>query len=395
MDTSRRATPVNITALTMADSFDVIVAGIGGMGSSALFHLAETGLKVCGIEQFEPGHHRGSSHGDSRIIRKAYFLDPSYVPLMHRSYELIADLERRRDVKLFHNVGLFTAGVVGSAFQRGMEACFATHDLPHECWSVEEARARYPHFNLPDDSIVYFDPAGGYGNPEAFVKAHAASAIEEGATLLRDEQMLSWSAHSTHVDVRTTKRTLSAGRLILTTGAWIIPELRRIGVNLTLKRKVQVWFEMADISLFRPEVCPVFIIKNRSGDFYGFPTIDGRTVKTAETSGGTVLESAEEQHDRLLPSDLDNLSRFMRNTFGALAGRAVSHQECLQTFTDDQNFIIDYHPATARVVLCSPCSGHGFKFTPVIGEVLSQMVRGNDLAQDISLFRLNRFSAIL
>ncbi|MDB6095462.1 MAG: N-methyltryptophan oxidase [Verrucomicrobia bacterium] len=378
----------------MTDTYDVIVAGVGGMGSSALFHLAQDGLKVCGIEQFEPGHSRGSSHGDSRIIRKAYFLDPSYVPLMHRSYELMAELERRRNVTLFHNVGLITAGVIGSEFHRGMEKCFATHDLPHACWTVDEARVRYPHFNLPDDSIVYFDPAGGFGNPEAFVKAHTASALEEGATLLPDERMISWQADANGVEVRTDKRRLRAAKLVLTTGAWIIPELRKLGASMTLKRKVQVWFEMADISLFRPEVCPVFILKNRGGDFYGFPTLDGRTVKTAETSGGTPLDSADEQHDKLLPSDLQNLSQFMRNTFGSLAGRAVAHQACLQTFTNDQNFIIDHHPETPRVILCSPCSGHGFKFTPVIGEVLSHLIQGRTPAQDISLFRLNRFPAL-
>ena len=375
----------------MSNHYDVIVVGVGGMGSSALFHLARAGLRVCGLEQFKPGHDRGSTHGDSRIVRKAYFLDPSYVPLMHRSYELIAELETRRKVTLFHNVGLISAGVIDSPFHRGMEKCFATHQLPHERWTVDEARRHYPHFRLPEDSIVYYDPAGGYGNPEAFVLAHVESALEEGAQLLTDERMVSWHAGTGGVEVRTGRRTLHADKLVLTTGAWIIPELIQLGVKMTLKRKVQVWYEVTKIELFRPEVCPVFILKNRGGDFYGFPTLDGRTVKTAETSGGTELASADDQHGRLLLSDHENLTRFMRNTFGDLVGAPVAHKECLQTFTENQNFIIDQHPATARVILCSPCSGHGFKFAPVMGEVLCQLVAGTRPELDISLFRLNQF----
>jgi sarcosine oxidase len=371
-------------------SYDVIVAGVGGMGGSALLHLARAGLKVCGLEQFTPGHDRGSSHGDSRIVRKAYFLDPGYVPLMHRSYELVAELEAQRKTKLFHHVGLLTAGVIDSPFHRGMERCFATHDLPHDRWDVHETRRRYPHILLPEDSVVYFDHTGGYANPEAVVRAHVQSAVEEGATLLAGERILGWRSGQHSVEVRTATRTLHAAKLVLTTGAWIIPELRRLGVPLTLKRKVQVWYEVADIAPFRPEVCPVFILKNRGGDFYGFPTLDGRTVKTAETSGGTELASADGQHDRLLPSDHENLTRFMGNTFGPLAGRPVAHKECLQTFTADQNFLIDLHPETDRVVLCSPCSGHGFKFVPVMGEILRDLATGRDPGFDLGLFRLRR-----
>lgn len=378
----------------MSDRFDVIVAGVGGMGSSALFHLARAGVRVCGIEQFRPGHDRGSTHGDSRIVRKAYFLDPSYVPLMHRSYELMAELEARRQTRLFHNVGLISAGVLNSSFHHGMERCFATHPLPHETWSVDEARRRYPHMRFPDDSIVYFDPAGGYGNPEEFVRAHVACAREEGAVLLTEERMLSWQADRHGVEVRTDRRALRADKLVLTTGAWILPELKRLGAPMTLKRKVQVWYEVTDIAPFLPEVCPVFILKNRSGDFYGFPSIDGRTVKTAETSGGTILESADDQHDRLLASDHESLTRFMHNTFGDLAGRPVKHQACLQTFTADQNFIVDVHPENPRVILCSPCSGHGFKFTPVMGEILREMAAGRTPSLDISLFRLQRFPSV-
>ena len=374
----------------MTEHFDVIVAGVGAMGSSALFHLAKTGVRACGLEQFQPGHRRGSTHGDSRIVRKAYFLDPSYVPLMHRSYELMAELEERRKERLFHNVGLISAGVIGSSFHRGMERCFATHELPHETWTVDEAHRHFPHMRLPEDSIVYYDPAGGYANPEAVVRANVQSALEEGATLLADERIVSWSANAREVEVQTDRRTLHAAKLVLTTGAWIIPELTKLKVRMTLKRKVQVWFEVADISLFRPEVCPVFILKNRSGDFYGFPTLDGRTVKTAETSGGTELASADDQHDRLLPSDYESLTRFMQNTFGGLAGQPVAHQACLQTFTEDQNFIIDFHPAAPSVILCSPCSGHGFKFTPVIGELLSQLATDVRPKFDLGLFRLSR-----
>jgi sarcosine oxidase len=375
--------------------YDVIVAGVGAMGSSALYHMAKIGLKVCGVERFIPGHDRGSSHGDSRIVRKAYFLDPSYVPLMHRSYEVMAEIEARRNQKLFHNIGLLSAGVINSEFHRGMEKCFATHSLPHNRWNVDEARQHYPHIRLPEDSVIYFDHTGGYANPEAVVRAQVQCAEEEGAQILTGTRLLSWQAGRDGVEVRTNERTLKAEKLVLTTGAWIIPELAKLGVTMTLKRKVQVWYEMTDITPFRPEVCPVFILKNRGGDFYGFPTLDGRTVKTAETSGGTDLISADEQHGELLPSDHENLTRFMHNTFGDLTGRPVAHKECLQTFTNDQNFIIDYHPHNSRVILCSPCSGHGFKFAPVMGELLRDLIQDCPPSLDIKLFRISRFSSVL
>jgi sarcosine oxidase len=375
----------------MKDNFDVIVAGVGGMGSSALFQMAKAGLNVCGIEQFTAGHDRGSSHGDSRIVRKAYFLDPSYVPLMHRSYEIMAEIEARRKEKLFFNVGLISAGVIGSPFHKGMEECFATHDLPHDRWNAAEVRRRYPHIHLPEDSVVYFDHTGGYANPEAVVRAQFRCAEEEGAAILTNERMLAWAATSDGVTVRTSTRTLHADKLVLTTGAWIMPELKKLGVKMVLKRKVQVWYEVTDVRPFLPDVCPVFILKNRQGDFYGFPSLDNRTVKTAETSGGTELASADDQHGELLPSDHENLTRFMHATFGELAGRPVAHKECLQTFTPDQHFIIDRHPDHPRVVLCSPCSGHGFKFAPVMGELLHALAQGSEPRLDISLFKLDRF----
>jgi len=375
----------------MKNQYDIIVVGIGGMGSSALLHLAKRGIKVCGLEQFKPGHDRGSTHGDSRIVRKAYFLDPSYVPLMHRSYELMGELEQHCGEKLFHNVGLLSAGVIGSPFHRGMERCFATHGLPHECWTTKEAKQHYPQIHLPEDSVIYFDPAGGYANPEAVVLAHTRSAIENGATLLTEERMLDWKANGNGVEVKTSRQTLHADKIILTTGGWIIPELQQLGISMSLKRKVQVWFSVKDIQPFLPENCPVFILKNNDGDFYGFPTLDGKTIKTAETSGGTDLESADHQHDRLLPEDYENLTRFMKNTFGDLIKEHVQHKECLQTFTDDQNFIVDTHPAHSQVILCSPCSGHGFKFVPVMGELLANMSEGKPQQLDISLFKINRF----
>jgi len=374
----------------MNSNYDVLVVGTGAMGSSVLLQLAHAGLKVCGLEQFQPGHDRGSSHGDSRIVRKGYFLDPSYVTLMHRSYELMTELETRRSVKLFHNVGLISAGVIGSVFHRGMEQCYATHDLPHERWDVHEAGRHFPHFNLPEDSVVYYDHTGGYVNPEAVVLAQVQSALEDGATILSGEKMLSWRSVTGGIEVSTPRKTLRAEHLVLTTGAWIIPELRKLGVKPVLKRKVQVWFDMTDIEPFQPEVCPVFILKNRSGDFYGFPTMDGRTVKTAETSGGTDLASADDQHGQLLPEDHENLTRFMRNTFGDLVVGPVAHKECLQTFTADQNFVIDSHPDEPRVTLCSPCSGHGFKFAPVMGEILRDLALGRAPAFDLKLFSLQR-----
>lgn len=376
----------------MNNTYDVIVAGVGGMGSSALFHLAARGLKVCGIEQFQPGHDRGSTHGDSRIVRKANFLHPSYVPLMHRSYELLEAMENRRKKTLFHNVGLLSAGVKGSPFHLGMEECFRTHNLPHEILSVDEVHARYPHIHIPDDSVVYYDPAGGYANPEAMVLAHTESALEENATLLTDEKLQSWEKNGDSITVKTNQSTLHADKLILTSGAWIVPEIQKLGITLELKRKVQVWFRIKDIKPFLPDNCPVFILKNDYGEFYGFPSLDGDTVKTAETSGGTTLPSADDQHDRLLPEDYENLTRFMKRTFGERVDTHVHHKECIQTFTSDQHFIIDEHPDVPEVILCSSCSGHGFKFVPVMGELLANMAESKPQALDISLFQISRFS---
>jgi sarcosine oxidase len=377
----------------MANTYDVIVVGLGAMGSATLHQLAHRGFNVLGIEKFTPGHANGSSHGKSRIIREAYFEDPRYVPLVQRAYECWRALEAESGVTVFQQTGGLMLGAPESEVVSGALLSARLHGLSHEVLTPDDVRRRYPAFRPRASDVGVVEPRAGMLAPEAAITAFVRVAQRDGAHVSTNEAMLSWRAVGDGVEVTTTGATYSADRLVLTVGAWSGKVLAELGVPFVPQRNVLYWFEpAANPEFFTPEKFPIFLQDLDGGlTLYGFPdTGDG--VKVALHHYGdnvdpdslrrTVSED-EIAYMRAL------LAQHMPDVNGALRDAAA----CMYTNVPDNHFVIDWHPAHRNVVVASPCSGHGFKFASALGEVLASMVVGAPVDFDTSLFSLDRFRA--
>ncbi len=363
----------------------MVVIGAGGWGSATLYHLAKRGLKVCGLEQFGLGHDRGSSHGESRVIRMAYFMHPDYVPVLRRAYALWRELEAEAGESLMSLPGLLCIGEPEGPFIRGLETCYGAHDLPHERWSAAEARARFPQFQVADELACYWDPLGGYLDANAAVRVHQQLAQRHGAELFSDERVLNVEASTVGVAIRTTTRTIHAARVVIATGAFagsLAPGL------ITPVRKVLFWYRTAQPEAFVRERFPVWIAKVGGLNYYGFPSLDGATIKCAEDTGGQTVADPRENAPELQAGDEENLRPFLGHLFGSQIGSYAAHKTCLYENTADRHFVIDRHPQRPNIVLAFGGSGHGFKFCSVVGEMAADLAENGHSALRPEIFTL-------
>ncbi|MDZ4860600.1 MAG: N-methyl-L-tryptophan oxidase [Candidatus Hydrogenedentes bacterium] len=374
-------------------TYDVIVLGLGGMGSATLYHLAKRGVRVCGVEQFGIAHDKGSSHGATRMIRKAYFEHPDYVPLVEKAYGLWRELELESGAELLVQSGLLLSGKPGSGFIRGLETCYRVHPLPHERIDAAEAMNRHPQFRLPDDHAVYWDPDGGYLRVEGCVDKHVQMAQKHGADVLIHEDVLGWRSDANGVSITTTKRELHAAKLVLTAGAWTTPSFVELLVPLRVLRKVQFWYTSPNITEFRRGACPGYFIETDYGSFYGFPTINDQGMKVSEHSGGEPVEDPDELDRGLHAHDEDGVLRFITDVFPSVQPSRTRFSVCMYSMTADEHFIIDRHPRHPNVVIAGGFSGHGFKFASVIGEILADLTMQGSTPHPIGFLGLGRFTS--
>jgi sarcosine oxidase len=359
---------------------DVIVLGVGGMGSAACLHLARRGLRVTGIEQFEIGHARGSSHGQSRILRKAYFEHPSYVPLLERAYQLWAELGAEAGKPLYHRTGIVYLTPPQSELIRGVRHSAELHRIPLR--ELDSA----PPFRLPEGFVAHLEPEAGWLEVEACVHAQAALAVRLGARIATGERALSWSAGPLGVEVVTDRATHRAERLVIAGGAWSEGLLRELKLPLTVLRKLMSWFEAG--AAYEPAPC--FFYDLPEGMFYGFPRTGG-LLKLAEHTGGTPLsDPAALALDPAL-EEAERASRFVRAWLPGVKPAPSLQAACMYTMTPDANFLVDVHPQHPNVCFAAGFSGHGFKFAPVIGEVLADLACAGDTRHPIEFLRARRF----
>ena len=377
----------------MARAYDAIVVGLGAMGSAALRALSRRGWRVLGLDRFAPPHDRGSSHGQSRIIREAYFEDPSYVPLVRRAYLLWEELERESGRKLLLPTGGLMIGPPDGVLVAGALRSAREHGLAHECLDAIAMRKRFPIFHAGDEVVGVWEPRAGVLSPEASIEAFLTTARRHGAEVRVNEPALSWSAGETGVRVTTAGGRYTAGQLVLCAGAWIPGLLRDLALPLAVERVVQLWFDpatKADAGAFAPERCPVWIWEHERDRFlYGFP-ISERGIKLARHHEG---EPADPDHVRREVSEREVadvrtlIARCVPAAGGPLRGAAV----CLYTNTPDSHFVVDQHPRHPAVLIVSACSGHGFKFAPVVGEIVSDWVVDGVRRFDLERFRVGRW----
>jgi sarcosine oxidase len=375
----------------MAAIYDVIVAGLGGMGSSACWHLAQRGMRALGLERYDIPNTMGSSHGVNRIIRLAYFEHPSYVPLLRRAYELWRDLERAAGEQLLFITGGIDAGPRDGRIVRGSLASCREHDLDHEVLTARELAARHPGWRLPDDFAAVVQPEAGFVASERAIVAHARLAMEKGADLRAREPLLEWGVTGTGtVEVRTAKGRYEAGRLVLSTGAWISEHVPALEGKAVPERQVLGWFRPKVPEHFRMDRFPVGIVDAEPHAIYVFPEwgIPGFKIGVYHhlEETGTADALSREPTAR----DEDVLRKATETYFPDAAGAVLSLRGCLFTNTQDEHFVIDTLPHVPQVVVASPCSGHGFKFSSVVGEALADLVVDEKSRLDLRLFRLER-----
>ncbi len=373
--------------------FDAIVVGIGAMGSAACYHLARRGQRVLGLERFDIPHAMGSSHGVNRIIRLAYYEDPSYVPLLRRAYALWRELETGFGEQLLFITGSIDASEADSwVFQRSLESC-ELHGLPHEVLTSAQVRERFPAYQLPDGHLALLQPEGGFVASERAIVAHVEGAIEAGAEIHGREAVRGWEVTAGGVRVESDRGSYEAERLVLSAGAWmgeLTPHLKPL---LKPERQVLAWFQPTFPARFRPNVFPVFNLADGEERYYGFPIFGipgfkfGKYHHRGELIEPETMEREPDSDDEAL------LREASLRYFPESAGPVMSLKSCIFTNTPDEHFILDTLPDEPRVVVASPCSGHGYKFASVMGEIIADLVTTSETAHDIGLFRLDRFAA--
>ncbi|WP_158892504.1 N-methyl-L-tryptophan oxidase [Amycolatopsis anabasis] len=365
--------------------YDVIVIGLGGMGSAAAYRLAQRGHRVLGLDRYAPVHNRGSSHGGSRITRQAYFEDPAYVPLLLRAHEMWAQIERDSGRAIFHRCGGIMVGRPDSRTVAGSVRSARQWDLPHELLDAAEIRRRFPTMNPAEDEIALYEASAGLVVPEASVAAQLLLATRAGAELHHEEEVLTWTADSAGVRVGTTRNYYVADQLVVCPGAWAPELLSGLGVPFRIERQVQYWF--APRGGAEPFVDhPIYVWENELGrQFYGFPAHHGPEVKVAFFRGGQTC--TPETIDRTVHAhEVRAIAEFAGARMPSLPGEFRRAATCMYTNTPDEHFVIARHPGHARVVVACGFSGHGFKFVPVVGEVVADLVTKGATRHPISLF---------
>lgn len=373
-------------------NYDICVVGLGGIGSAIVAHCAARGARVIGLEQFPRGHELGASSGRTRMIRKAYFEDPAYVPLVLRAYELWHALERDAGEELLRTTGVLSVGPETSEIIAGTRAAACTHELAIECLDARDLHRRYPMLQFRPEEVGLFEPDAGALNPERAIAASLAQAERHGAVLKFEMAVNRWEARGDSYEVLLDDGSRIAARtLVLALGPWVKRTLAELGVTLRVQRNVQAWFTQATREYAAPGF-PAFLL-DRVGlpaPLYGFPDF-GDGVKAAFHGFGEVTEP--EQLDREIhPSrDIAPLVTAMNSWMPRAAVDFLAAKACMYSLTPDHHFIVDHHPAHERLILCGGFSGHGFKFASVIGEIAADLALKGSTRHFIDFLSLRRF----
>lgn len=354
-------------------TYDVIVLGAGGVGSAALYELSRRGIRALGIDRFHPPHDRGSTHGETRVIRMAYFEHPDYVPLLREAYRAWGELEAATGLALFHEVGLLEVGPPDGIVVPGVLRAAQQHSLRIEPLSAAEIENRWSGFRVAGDLVGVFERNAGYLLVEQCVEAQLQAAQENGAELLTGVIVEGWSTAGGAIQVNTNVGQFSAARLIVAAGPWSEALLRDAAPRLEVRRKSLFWFDAPDSRFDVASGFPVYLFELPAGVFYGFPRLDGRRMKVAEHSGGAVVVDPARVNRGMDADEQARVERFLAGHLPGVQRSVVDHAVCLYTMSPDEHFILGLHPANANVVFVAGLSGHGYKFTPVLGRALVEL----------------------
>jgi sarcosine oxidase len=385
-------------------AYDVAIAGLGATGSAAALQLSKRGATVIGFDRFAPPHMHGSSHGETRVTRLAIGEGHHLTPLVVRSHELWREIEREIGASLLSETGALIISSERNAAQTHVAGFFGKtlaaaekFRIVHELLDAAQIRARWPQFNVADDEVGYFEPMAGFVRPEDCVRAQLDLARKHGAEIHLNESVRAFEATPNGVRIQTGKGTCSASRLILAAGAWL-PELlgSRYANLFKIYRQVQIWLEVNDPAAFAQARFPVFIweLQNSARGIYGFPALHGAGVIKVASEEFTTTTSVDAPNGELSEAEIAAVADLVVPNIHGVTRRCARATACLYTVTPDFGFVIDTHPDSDRILIASPCSGHGFKHSPAIGEALAQLALGEPCRFDLTPFRLNRFTQI-
>jgi len=373
---------------------DVIVIGLGAMGSAGLYALARSGLQVLGLDRYSPPHTLGSSHGQTRVIREAYFEDPAYVPLLQAAYTHWQALEQASGQELMFLTGGVMIGPAQGNLIQGCRQSAQHWQLPHQELSATQLMQRYPAFVLPEQMQAIWEPRAGLLYPERCIQAFLAQAQQQGARIQTQTQVHTWERHPAgSYTVHTSQGSFSARQLVFCAGAWLQTLIPALSLPLQVTRQTLFWFESSGNRDFQAEHLPIFLLEYAPETYlYGFPDL-GQGFKVAIHVPGSNLEPEALAQEHVTEHEIQEMQALLQTYFPAVSGPVVNSAVCLYTNTPDQHFIFDTHPQDPNILLVSPCSGHGFKFSAVIGELIASHCTGQVSGFDLSLFRLGRFDS--
>ena len=382
--------------MTTTRAYDAIVVGLGAMGSAAAYQLASRGASVLGIEAFGRAHELGSSGGLTRIIRLAYFEHPDYVPMLRAGWEMWPRIEAEAGGdQLMQVTGGLYIGRRGSAVLEGSLKSAETHGLAHELLGADEMARRYPMLTLDADMDALHEPLAGILFPDKCIEAHLTLAERAGAELHFGERVSGWSSGAAGVTVTTDAGTYGAERLVIAAGAWLPKMTPELNLPLTVERNVLFWYEpVRSGELFEAARFPVWILEiDDQRAFYGFPSLPGQGVKVARHHGGRPVDPDALDRDASAV-DEQPVREFTADYMPLANGRRLDSRVCMYTNTPDFNFILDFHPDDQRVLIASPCSGHGFKFSNVIGSIVADLTLTGKTSFEIEFLSLKRLLGV-
>ncbi len=385
---------------TIDNYFDVIVIGVGSMGSSACYFLTKRGYKVLGIEQFEITHEKGSHAGQSRIIRKAYFEHPDYVPLLNKAYQNWKDFEEETGQQVYYKTGLVYFGKKDNPVLKGIRQAASLYNIKLEEHDALSTEKNFPQFQIPTGFETLYEPDAGFITPEKAIRLYTEQANKKGATINTNEKVIEWKKEGNDILVKTDKQTYRSGKLIITAGAWAGKLIPGLADKLKITRQFIGWIKPKDKNDFVLNNFPCWMLADdeRPGMYYGFPSLPvsefgmAEGMKLAHHYPGVIVDPDEVNRNTTIGEEenlLYALNKYLPGCFESF----LSSKTCLYTNTPDEDFIIDHLPGYDNLVTIG-CgfSGHGFKFVSVIGEILTDLAIDEETKQHIEFLRIKRFT---
>ena len=355
--------------------------GVGSMGSATSYYLAKRGYKVLGLEQFDISHEFGSHAGQSRIIRKAYFEHPGYVPLLERAYENWEALEWETGKQVYYKTGLLYAGNPNNEMIKGVERSAGLYNIDLDQMNIAAAADQFPQFKFPDDFEILFEPEAGFITPEKAIRLYASQAKKNGAAIHSNEKVIDWKKDKNIILLKTDKQTYQCDKLIITAGAWAGKMIPGLADKIKVTRQFVAWIKTKNDDQFELNKFPCWMISDdeKHGCYYGFPLLD--TEKFGEPAGLKLAHhfpfqttDPDNVNRQTTESDIENLKYCLNKYLPGVFDSILHTKICLYANSPDENFIIDKLPDyEENVSIACGFSGHGFKFASVVGEILADL----------------------